>query len=136
MLNVEDLLNEVMLAQRQAYGHLVSHDVRVAFLLVLERPLPKRLVLVELQYAVFELIVKVDAHFTDEDHKHLGADITFLHNDLAFVIHALVKLVADVAEDTAFVVGEERHVELEVLPKEEVFIRRPIVHLCLENLLH
>ena len=87
-------------------------------------------------YAMFKLVVEVDAHFTDEDHKHLSADFTFLHNDFAFVIHALVKLVADVAEDAAFVVGEERHIELEVLPKEEVFTGRSIMHFCLENLLH
>ena len=110
--------------------------MRVALLFVLEGPLAKCLVLVQLQYAMLKLVVEVDAHFTDEDHKHLSADITLPHDGLAFVVDALVQLVADVIENAAFVVAEERHVDLEVLSKEEVFVRRPVMYFCLEDLLH
>ena len=135
MLNVENLLKEIYLAQAEADSHPVSFDSSWADLFVLERTISEGFVLIESVWASLQGIVEVDSNLSHEDNEHLMADVSLSNDYLIFTVDTLSELVADVTEHRAIIVAEEWYIEFEVLPQEEFFILRSVVNLGPENLL-
>ena len=135
MLNVENLLKEIYLAQAEADCHSVSFDSSWADLFVLERTISEGFVLIESVRASLESIVEVYSNLSHEDNEHLMADVSLSNDNLIFTEDTLSELVADVTENWAIVVAEERYIELEILPQKEFFILWSVMNLSPENLL-